>query len=327
MMIAALLLAAACVPDPICPKEGSVPLVAPSLIQSAGIDRSSSASPTLAFPSPNTDGNLILVGVRAGSHTGHVLGVTDTLGNSYRLLGTVNGGTNSTHALFVAQNVKAGANTVTITDSTSYGGVRIAIREYANATIATGDAVATSGTGTVVPLDGAFSSVVPVNIISMVTPTPTTVPVEFVNGRLAMLDGADTLSFSSSTAWTAFSVALAPGGGQQGPCETPTPMIAWDEVVHPDLAGYKLYYHLEGGVPNLLYDIPCTWDERDGVMVRTCIGPDLWLALQRSGDFVPFVQHYFYLKAYTSLGQVSETFSDPLPICFRPLCEPPRECN
>ena len=115
-------------------------------------------------------------------------------------------------------------------------------------------------------------------------------------------------------------------------CETPTPVFTWAQVNHADLAGYKAYYNEPGGTPQLIRDIPCVWDDRsdppDGVKeTRTCIGPDVWLAIQREGNFTPGVSYEFRFKAYTRSGAVSALFSDPLPMCFRPLCAKPGPCN
>ena len=115
-------------------------------------------------------------------------------------------------------------------------------------------------------------------------------------------------------------------------CETPTPVITWDQVPDSDLKGYTIYYAEADGVPQLMRDINCVWDDRsdppDGVKeTRTCIGPDVWLALQREGTFTPFTAYTFWLKAIDTTGNRSLAFSDPLPMCFRPICVKPGPCN
>ena len=106
---------------------------------------------------------------------------------------------------------------------------------------------------------------------------------------------------------------------------SPTPTITWDHVVHPDLAGYKLYYAEEGGTPQLIRDIPCVSldlsDPPDGIKeYRFCRGPDGFEALQRERDFTPLTAYQIWLKAYTTAGFVSAGFSPSIPVCFRPVC-------
>jgi len=81
----------------------------------------------------NTFGNWIGVVIRSG-HSGQVFSVSDTLGNTYRqavlfnqTLDTPNG---DTFAIFYAENIAGGTNTVTVSDSIPNNTLRFAILEY-----------------------------------------------------------------------------------------------------------------------------------------------------------------------------------------------------
>jgi fibronectin type 3 domain-containing protein len=106
------------------------------LIQHRSKDASATSSSTLAFASNNTVGNWIAVSIRAGT-TNETFTVTDTNRNTYRkaiqFRLTVDP---DTLAIFYAENIAGGANTVTVSDNTS-ATLRFAILEYSG--------VATSG--------------------------------------------------------------------------------------------------------------------------------------------------------------------------------------
>jgi IPT/TIG domain len=103
------------------------------LVQHVGKDAGTTTSSTLAFPASNTAGNWIAVAIRAG-RSGQVFTVTDTRGNTYKqavqfnvTVDTPNG---DTLGVFYAENIAAGANTVTVSDSISGNTLRFAILEY-----------------------------------------------------------------------------------------------------------------------------------------------------------------------------------------------------
>jgi hypothetical protein len=101
-----------------------------SLVQHWGKDAGTTRSSTLAFMAANTAGNWIGVAIRAG-RTGQTFTVTDTRGNTYRRAVQLNDtGSGTTVALFYAENIAGGANTVTVSDTRS-GTLRFAILEYA----------------------------------------------------------------------------------------------------------------------------------------------------------------------------------------------------
>jgi hypothetical protein len=114
-----------------------VPGVTPiTLVQHAGTDADITMSSTLAFPADNTAHNWIAVVVRAG-RTGQRFTISDTCGNIYRravqLDETVDG---TTVAIFYAENIAGGANSVAVSDTIAGGTLRFAVLEYAGIAMA-----------------------------------------------------------------------------------------------------------------------------------------------------------------------------------------------
>jgi hypothetical protein len=106
-------------------------------------------SGTIAFPSNNTQGNLIVVIARAeGADTSTP---SDSLGNSYvsdpSIVNVVPAGGRNRLSIYYAQNIAAGANTVTLSASGA-NTIRVAIFEYSG--LATSNALdqAAAATGT-----------------------------------------------------------------------------------------------------------------------------------------------------------------------------------
>src|SRR3989475_11218203 len=103
------------------------------LVQHTSKDAGTTSSASLAFSASNTSGNFIAVAIRAG-HSGQIFTVRDTLGNTYRqavlfnqTLDTPNG---DTFAIFYAENIAGGTNSVTGADANSNKTVRLASLEY-----------------------------------------------------------------------------------------------------------------------------------------------------------------------------------------------------
>jgi hypothetical protein len=119
-----------------------------SLVQHAGKDAGTTTSSTLAFPASNTAQNWIAVVIRAG-RTGQTFTITDTRGNIYRravqLNETVDG---TTVAIFYAENIVGGANTVTVSDTIAGGTLRFAVFEYSGVATASSLDVTASAQGT-----------------------------------------------------------------------------------------------------------------------------------------------------------------------------------
>jgi hypothetical protein len=88
----------------------------------------SAASIALAFPGNNTAGNVLFVAANAGN-SGVTLGVSDSQGNTYVPLDTVNDTVDSnSEATWCVTSCNAGANTVTVSvsPSTAFPGIYIA---------------------------------------------------------------------------------------------------------------------------------------------------------------------------------------------------------
>ena len=119
-----------------------------ALVQHAGKDGGTTTTTSLEFPSPNTAGNWIAVCARGGFSSSQVFTVTDSNGNLYRR-GAQIGFTGSavTLAVFYAENIIGGANTITVSDTVS-APLRIAILEYSGVATSNSLDAATAGTGT-----------------------------------------------------------------------------------------------------------------------------------------------------------------------------------
>ncbi len=147
-----------------------------SLVQHAGKDAGTTTSATLAFPSANTAGNWVAVAIRAGI-TGQTFTVTDTRANTYRRAVQLNETVDQTTvAIFYAENIAGGTNTVTVSDSLTGSTLRFAIFEYAGVAATNSlDGVATAqGTGTV-PNSGSatttMSGELAIGMIATANPT------------------------------------------------------------------------------------------------------------------------------------------------------------
>jgi len=156
-----------------------------SLVQHAGKDAGTTTSATLAFPSANTAGNWLAVAIRAGN-TSQTFTVTDTRANTYRRAVQLNDtGDQTTVAIFYAENIAGGANTVTVSDSLTGGTMRFAIFEYAGvaATNSLDGVAAAQGSGTV-PNSGTATTTMNgelvVGMISTANPTIFTAGNSFV---------------------------------------------------------------------------------------------------------------------------------------------------
>jgi hypothetical protein len=116
-----------------------------SLVQRSGKNAGTTRSSTLAFTAANTAGNWIGVAIRAG-RTGQTLTVSDTRGNTYRRAVQLNDTAGATTvALFYAENIAGGANTVTVSNTSRRSTLLFTILEYA-------------GVATLNSLDGAAAS-------------------------------------------------------------------------------------------------------------------------------------------------------------------------
>ena len=118
------------------------------LVQHADKDGGTTTTTSLAFASPNTAGNWIAVCARGGFSSSQVFTVSDSNGNLYRRAAQIGfTGSSVTLAIFYAENIKGGANTVTVSDTVS-APLRIAILEYSGVATSNSLDAAVAGTGT-----------------------------------------------------------------------------------------------------------------------------------------------------------------------------------
>jgi hypothetical protein len=145
-----------------------------SLVQHKGLDAGTNTTASLNFSSANTAGNFIAVAIRGGLSSSQVFTVKDSNGNTYKKAVQI-GFTASavTSAIYYAENIKGGANAVTVS-MTVNGPLRFAIMEYSGvatsnsldataAATATGTAASSSNTTTAVSGDLLLGSVSTVN--------------------------------------------------------------------------------------------------------------------------------------------------------------------
>jgi hypothetical protein len=209
-----------------------------SLVQTTSKDHGTTTSGSLAFTSPNTAGNWIAVCIRGGLSSTQVFTVKDSNGNTYKQAAQI-GFTASlvTSAIYYAENIKGGANTVTVTMTVS-GPLRYAILEYSGvATSSSFDAAVAATGSSSSPNSGnltttANGDLLLGNIASTNTQTFTAgngykirdfVPAE-PNTKLITEDQIQTAagsasasaSISSSDSWGAILAAFKPVGGVAG---------------------------------------------------------------------------------------------------------------
>ena len=154
---------------------------APTLVQHTSKDAGTTLSSSLAFPLNNSAGNWIGVVIRAG-HSGQIFTVNDTRGNNYRQAvlfnQTLDAPNGDTFAIFYAENIADGANTVTVSDSISTYTLRFAILEYSGvATTSSLDVTSTAaaqGAGTLASSGGAATAAGNLVLSAMMTGNGTT---------------------------------------------------------------------------------------------------------------------------------------------------------
>ena len=137
----------------------ATPMRAITLAQTASLDAGITTTASLAFKSNNTAGNWIGVVVRGGTSSSQVFTVTDSNGNVYRKAAQIGFNASAvTLAIYYAENIKGGANTVTVSDTVS-GPFRFAILEYAGmATSGSLDVTATATGTSTLPASGNVST-------------------------------------------------------------------------------------------------------------------------------------------------------------------------
>jgi len=148
-----------------------------ALVQHTGKDAGTTTTSTLAFPSANTAGNFVAVVIRGGN-TGQVFTVSDSRNNVYRKAFQFNESLDPTSvALYYAENVAGGSNTVTVSDTLAGGTLRFSIFEYSG--------VATTGSLDGTPLNAEGRA------IAIASPSITTTTAgDLILGVIATSDGA-----------------------------------------------------------------------------------------------------------------------------------------
>jgi hypothetical protein len=120
------------------------------LVQHASKDAGTTNSSALAFASNNAAGNFIAVIIRAGK-SGQVISVSDSHSNTYKQAALLNMTLDGeTDAIYYAENIAGGANTVTVSDNIAAGTLRFAILEYSGVALSSSidNAAVAEGTGT-----------------------------------------------------------------------------------------------------------------------------------------------------------------------------------
>lgn len=254
-----------------------------ALVQHASKDAGSAASTTLDFPVPNSAGNWSGVIVRAQG-LNQTITVSDSNGNEYRKavqLDVTRDG--ATLALFYAENIKSGANTVRVAISQS-GTLRIAILEYTGvaATDSLDSTGAAEGSGTAPASSSATTAVNGELLIgAIMTANPATVNAGsgftlreavpststsklVVEDRVQAAAGSAQASgtLESSDVWGAVIAAFKPASGAPtpvlpGPPNSPapsdgatavsaTPTLSWTAT---GATSYDVYFGLSSSPP------------------------------------------------------------------------------
>ena len=117
-----------------------------ALAQKASNSTSSAQNLATTLPSSVTAGNLIVVSVSGWPNLPALTAVTDSLGNTYSIAGTVLVSQGAYSAIYYAKNVKAGTSTVTFRTVKSGGQISMVVAEF-------------SGVNTTSPLDKTAGAV------------------------------------------------------------------------------------------------------------------------------------------------------------------------
>ena len=206
-----------------------------ALVQQNGKDAGTTTATSLSFTSPNTAGNWIAVSIRAGFSSSQVFSIHDSNGNAYQRAAQV-GFTASavTLAIFYAENIRGGANTIAISDTVS-APLRVAILEFSGVALSNSLDAAVAGTGTgsspgtpslTTTADGdlLLSAIATTNpatfapdagyaISAYVPAEPNTKLIAEEQIQSAAGPASASASINSSDSWGAVLVAVKPAGG------------------------------------------------------------------------------------------------------------------
>ena len=206
-----------------------------TLVQHKGKDAGTNTTGSVAFQNPNTAGNFIAVAIRGGLSSSQVSTVKDSNGNTYNKATQI-GFTASavTSAIYYAENIKGGANTVTVS-MTVNAPLRFAILEYSGvatsnsldttaAATGTGKVASSGNTTTAVNGDLLLGSLSTVNGATFTAGTGYVIRDSVPNGSGAKMITEDqiqaapgtasaTATLSASDTWGALLAAFKPAGG------------------------------------------------------------------------------------------------------------------
>jgi len=130
----------------VSPNNSGLPVNLSGIVQKASNSSSGSvASLAKAFASSNTPGNSIVVVCGVGNGTAPT--ISDTLGNTYKQAAQVANGTAFNVAVFVASEIAAGANTVTVSNGGTAASIAMEIYEVSGL-ISSSNAAAIDSTAT-----------------------------------------------------------------------------------------------------------------------------------------------------------------------------------
>lgn len=219
-----------------------------ALVQHIGKDAGTTTTTTLAFNSANTAGNFIAVTIRGGLSNSQVFTVKDSNSNTYKQAKQIgSSGSAVTSAIYYAENVKGGANTITVTMTVS-GPLRIDILEYSGvATSNSLDGTAAATTTSTSPNTGSLTTTASGDLLlAMVSTADSTtftagsgyairdfVPAE-PNTKLVTEDqvqstagaASATATLNPSSNWGAILAAFKAAGGTGGGVGTPASITA-----------------------------------------------------------------------------------------------------
>ena len=219
-----------------------------ALVQHVGKDAGTTTTTTLAFNGANTTGNFIAVAIRGGLSNSQVFAVKDSNSNTYKQAKQIgSSGSAVTSAIYYAENINAGANTITVTMTVS-GPLRIDILEYSGVAASNSlDATTAATTTSTSPDTGSLTTTANGDLLlAMVSTADSTtftvgssytirdfVPAE-PNTKLITEDqiqssagtASATATLNPSSNWGAILAAFKAAGGTGGGAGTPASITA-----------------------------------------------------------------------------------------------------
>src|SRR5258706_1829582 len=183
---------------------------------------STTQTPSAAYGTNITSGNVLIVFVTWGASSGSVISIADSLGTVYTAAGSAAQSTGNGIQGWIGTAPASGANTVTATLNASLAGSGVRIFEFSGVTLTVDGSSANSGTSTS-PSSGNFTTTNPGDLLIGSTRGGTISSIEsgwtaatgFNGSQYRINPGsvgafAATWTISVSTAWSAMAFALTP---------------------------------------------------------------------------------------------------------------------